>query len=633
MRQLNNKIMRIIVSIWLVFISLFLFYTAFFGIYQPRIQRGIPLLFLVSITFILFPATKKSPQDKPTLLDIFFTVLAILPPLYLIMNNATLNYRLELITPVTTVQLILGILNIILLVEAIRRAVVPAMAFLAAIFLIYQAISPYLPGVFYSKKITLAKMVELQYLITNAGIYGSITAVAVTFAAIFVIFGAFLEKTKTGEFFCNLAGSVSGRSIGGPAKIAVIASGLFGSISGVAAANVYATGNFSIPMMKRIGYNKQFAGAVEAAASTGGMIMPPIMGVGAFVMAEMTGISYINICIAAALGAIFYYVSIWFSVHFVALRDGLRGLTKEEVIPLKQILKDTYLLFPLVVLIYFLMKGYSPYRAASFSVLLSFAMSFLSKETMMTPLRLWQTLELAGRNLITIVLSCACADMVVSVITYTGLGLGIAGVIGNWSQGILFLALILIMIVTIMLSMGLPCTPAYIISIAIGGPALRSMGVDLLAAHLFVFYFAVMSGVTPPVCIAAYCGASIAGSDPIKTGFSAWRLALAGFIVPYVFVYNPALLLKGSILDIIVISIELLTAIILLNGALTGYFIKRLSTLEKYILISLSIGLVILSTLSSKIDFIVVGIIIITLIVFRIYITAQNKQKSKREGK
>ncbi len=633
MRQLNNKIMRIIVSIWLVFISLFLFYTAFFGIYQPRIQRGIPLLFLVSITFILFPATKKSPQDKPTLLDIFFTVLAILPPLYLIMNNATLNYRLELITPVTTVQLILGILNIILLVEAIRRAVVPAMAFLAAIFLIYQAISPYLPGVFYSKKITLAKMVELQYLITNAGIYGSITAVAVTFAAIFVIFGAFLEKTKTGEFFCNLAGSVSGRSIGGPAKIAVIASGLFGSISGVAAANVYATGNFSIPMMKRIGYNKQFAGAVEAAASTGGMIMPPIMGVGAFVMAEMTGISYINICIAAALGAIFYYVSIWFSVHFVALRDGLRGLTKEEVIPLKQILKDTYLLFPLVVLIYFLMKGYSPYRAASFSVLLSFAMSFLSKETMMTPLRLWQTLELAGRNLITIVLSCACADMVVSVITYTGLGLGIAGVIGNWSQGILFLALILIMIVTIMLSMGLPCTPAYIISIAIGGPALRSMGVDLLAAHLFVFYFAVMSGVTPPVCIAAYCGASIAGSDPIKTGFSAWRLALAGFIVPYVFVYNPALLLKGSILDIIVISIELLTAIILLNGALTGYFIKRLSTLEKYILISLSIGLVILSTLSSKIDFIVVGIIIITLIVFRIYITARNKQKSKREGK
>lgn len=633
MRQLNNKIMRIIVSIWLVFISLFLFYTAFFGIYQPRIQRGIPLLFLVSITFILFPATKKSPQDRPTLLDIFFTVLAILPPLYLIMNNATLNYRLELITPVTTVQLILGILNIILLVEAIRRAVVPAMAFLAAIFLIYQAISPYLPGVFYSKKITLAKMVELQYLITNAGIYGSITAVAVTFAAIFVIFGAFLEKTKTGEFFCNLAGSVSGRSIGGPAKIAVIASGLFGSISGVAAANVYATGNFSIPMMKRIGYNKQFAGAVEAAASTGGMIMPPIMGVGAFVMAEMTGISYINICIAAALGAIFYYVSIWFSVHFVALRDGLRGLTKEEVIPLKQILKDTYLLFPLVVLIYFLMKGYSPYRAASFSVLLSFAMSFLSKETMMTPLRLWQTLELAGRNLITIVLSCACADMVVSVITYTGLGLGIAGVIGNWSQGILFLALILIMIVTIMLSMGLPCTPAYIISIAIGGPALRSMGVDLLAAHLFVFYFAVMSGVTPPVCIAAYCGASIAGSDPIKTGFSAWRLALAGFIVPYVFVYNPALLLKGSILDIIVISIELLTAIILLNGALTGYFIKRLSTLEKYILISLSIGLVILSTLSSKIDFIVVGIIIITLIVFRIYITARNKQKSKREGK
>jgi TRAP transporter 4TM/12TM fusion protein len=627
MRQLQSKKMRMIVSGWLVFITLFLFYTAFFGIYQPRIQRGIPLLFLVSITFILFPATKKSPQDRPTLLDILLAVLAILPPLYLIMNNDTLNYRLELITPITTVQLLLGILNIILVVEAIRRAVVPAMAFLAVIFFIYQAISPYLPGVFYSKEITLAKMVELQYLITNAGIYGSITAVAVTFAAIFVIFGAFLEKTKTGEFFCNIAGSLSGRSIGGPAKIAVISSGLFGSISGVAAANVYATGNFSIPMMKRIGYNKQFAGAVEAAASTGGMIMPPIMGVGAFVMSEITGISYINICIAAALGAIFYYVSIWISVHFVALRDGLRGLSKEEIIPLKQIIKDTYVLFPLVVLIYYLLKGYSPYRAASFSVLLSFAISFLSKKTMMTPLRLWQTLELAGRNSIMIVLSCACADMVVSVITYTGIGLGIAGVIGNWSQGILFLGLFLIMIVTIMLSMGLPCTPAYIISIAIGGPALRSMGVDLLSSHLFVFYFAVMSGVTPPVCIAAYCGASIAGSDPIKTGFSAWKLALSGFIIPFVFVYNPALLLKGSFQEIIIISVELLTAIIFLNGALTGYFTRRLITLEKFILFSLSLGLVILSTFSSKIDFIVVGIIIITLIVFKIYRMIQNKYK------
>ncbi|HEC91466.1 MAG TPA: TRAP transporter large permease subunit, partial [Candidatus Atribacteria bacterium] len=251
MRQLDNKTQKWVVSAWLVTISIFQLYTAFFGIFQPRLQRGIHLLFLLPMAFILFPATKKSPKDKATFIDIILAFLALVPPIYLIVFNEHLNFRFEFVDPVSTIELILGILNIILLLEALRRAVVPAMAALVAVFLVYMFVGPYLPGVFYCKPTTLSKIVEMQYLITDAGIYGAITGVSATFVALFVIFGAFMESTRTGEFFTNLACSVAGGSPGGPAKIAVISSGLFGSISGVAAANVYATGTFTIPLMKQ----------------------------------------------------------------------------------------------------------------------------------------------------------------------------------------------------------------------------------------------------------------------------------------------------------------------------------------------------------------------------------------------
>lgn len=603
---------------WLVAISSFQLYTAFFGILQPRLQRGIHLLFLLPMAFILFPATKKSPRDRITITDASLAFLAIIPPLYLIAANERLDFRFEFVDPVLSIELLLGILNIILLIEAIRRAVVPAMAILVAIFLTYMFIAPYLHGVFYYKPISLSKIVEMQYLITDAGIYGAITGVSATFVALFVIFGAFMQNTRTGEFFTNLACRITGTSQGGPAKIAVISSGLFGSISGVAAANVYATGTFTIPLMKKMGYKKQFAGAVEAAASTGGMLMPPVMGAGAFVMAEITGISYINIIIAAALGAIFYYVSVGLRVHFTALKEGLKGLDKKEIIPLKQVLRDVYLLLPLVGLVYLLLNGYSPFMAAFVSITLSFTISFFRRDTMMTPSRLWATLELGGRNMIMIALACAGAGMVVSIVTHTGLGLGIAAVIGSWSRGILLPALGLIMVTSLIMGMGLPCTPAYIIAITIGGPALLAMGCDLLSAHLFVFYFAILASVTPPVCIAAYCGAAIAGSEPLKTGFEAFKLAIVGFIVPYIFMYNPALLLRGSVSEIFSVTVLLMSTVILLASGLTGYLTRKLNVLESVILIVIAVGLAILNTRSSTINLTVAGIIVITLIIIKI---------------
>ncbi|PKP62004.1 C4-dicarboxylate ABC transporter permease [Candidatus Atribacteria bacterium HGW-Atribacteria-1] len=603
---------------WLVAISLFQLYTAFFGILQPRLQRGIHLLFLLPMAFILFPTAKRSPQGRITITDALLAFLAMIPPLYLIVADERLNFRLEFVDPVLTIELLLGILNIILLLEAIRRAVVPAMAALVTGSLIYMFIAPYLPGVFYCKPISFFKIVEMQYLITDAGIYGSITGVSATFVALFIIFGAFMENTKTGEFFTNLACRVAGTSQGGPAKIAVISSGLFGSISGVAAANVYATGTFTIPLMKKLGYRKQFAGAVEAAASTGGMIMPPVMGAGAFVMAEITGIPYVNIIIAAALGAVFYYISVGLRVHFTALKEGLRGLDKKEVISVKQILRDTYLLIPLIGLVYLLLTGYSPFMAAFIAILLSFVISFFRKDTMMTPRRLWATLELGGRNMIMIALACAGAGMVVSMVTHTGLGLGMAAVIVSWSKGILLPALGLIMITSLILGMGLPCTPAYIIAVTIGGPALLGMGCDLLSAHLFVFYFAILASVTPPVCIAAYCGAAIAGSEPLRTGFEAFKLAIVGFIVPYIFVYNPALLLSGSVLEILTVVVLLLFTVILLDSGLTGYLTRKLNTIERVILIVVAVGLAILNTRPSTINLTVAGIIVITLIIIEV---------------
>jgi len=316
-----------------------------------------------------------------------------------------------------------------------------------------------------------------------------------------------------------------------------------------------------------------------------------------------------------ALGAIFYYLSIGMTVHLIALRDRLRGLNKEEILPAKQVLKDMYLLIPLVGLVYLLLKGYSPFSAAGLAILLSFAISFFRKDTMMTPRRFWETLELGGRNMIMITVACAGADMVVSIITHTGLGLGISAVIGSWSGGMLFPALFLIMIVTIILGMGLPCTPAYIISIAVGGPALLSMGCDLLPSNLFVFYFAVLASVTPPVCIAAYCGAAIAGSDPMKTGFEAWKLALIGFIVPYLFIYNPALLMRGSVLEVLTVCILLLSTVVFLSSGLTGYLVRRLNILERFVLIFFATGLMVLNMNPSKINFMVAIIIVMALMV------------------
>ncbi len=596
MRTIKVAWVKWVITLALIGVALFHLYTAVFGVFQPRIQRGVHLMILLPMAFLLFPATKNSPQDRPSVLDGILAVLAVVPPVFIMIANERLNLRFAMLDPVLPIEVILGTINIVLLIEALRRAVVPAMAILVGFFFLYLFMAPLLPGIFYSKPLSFAKVVEINYLITNAGIYGSIVGVTATFVALFVIFGAFMQNTNTGEYFTNLACRLAGKGPGGPAKIAVISSGLFGSISGVAAANVYATGVFTIPLMKRLGYRPQFAGAVEAAASTGGMLMPPIMGAGAFVMAEITGTPYLYIVIAAMLGAIFYYVSLIFRVHFNALKYDLKGIDEDEVISFKQLLKDAYQLIPLVFLVVLLVKGFSPFIAAVYAIAATFVLSFFKKETRMMPKKLFSTFRLAGQNLIMIAISCAGAGMIVSIVTYTGLALGISTVISSWAGGNMIPAMILLMFTSLLLGMGLPCTPAYIIAVTIGGPALVAMGVPTLTAHLFVFYYAILAGVTPPVCIAAYCGAAIAESKPIDTGFEALRLAVVGFIIPFIFVFNPALMIRGSsFIDIAVLCIIILGAVIVLAAALSGYLTKKLKAVERSLLFALAAGLVVLA--------------------------------------
>ncbi|HWR10257.1 MAG TPA: TRAP transporter fused permease subunit [Rectinemataceae bacterium] len=594
MRKLSGPL-KTILGIWSALIAIFFLYTAVFGAFQPRLQRGISLLFLLPLGFLMYPATKKSPQDRPSVLDFVFAIASMASTLYIIIFNDTLNMRLTQVDPVTTVELILGAINIVLIIEAIRRAVVPAMAILIGAFIAYTWVAPFLPGVFYARPISIARLVEMCYLGTDVGIYGSLSGIMATFVAVFVIFSSFMEGTNTGVFFTNFASRIAGRGPGGGAKIAVVASGLFGTISGVGVANMYATGTFTIPLMKRLGYRPQFAAAVAASSSTGGQLMPPIMGAAAFVMSEISGIPYWTIALAAALPATFYYISIFMRVHFVALRDNLKPMDEKDMLPWKQLIKDSYLLLPLVALVVMLSIGYSPFKSCVIAIATTFALSFLNKNTMLTPKKLFKVFESSGFSCIMLAITCAGAGLVISVITYTGLGLGIATVVARFSGGFLLPALMLIMITCIIMGLGMPCTPAYIISVVIGAPAMNALGIATLPAHLFVFYFAILAELTPPDAIVAYCASTIAGSDPWKTGWEASFLGIMGYIIPFVFIYNGAIILHGPIYAIIATTLILFMAVAINSAAVTKFLFKPIGAVTRILLWIAAAGLVVLA--------------------------------------
>lgn len=525
--------------------ALFHIWTAYAGVLEPREMRAIHLAFLLPLAFLLFPARARSPLDRPTIGDVVWAIASLAPCLYVIVNANALTERWEGVHPVTTMQVVIGAVLVAAVLEGSRRAVGGWFFGTTLVFMAYLVLAPWLPGVFRSPRAySFPRLIEMFYLYADEGVLGSLTGISSNLLMIFILFAAFMLHSGVGQFFMDISVALAGRFRGGPAKVAVVSSGLYGTISGSSVADCYATGSFSIPLMKRIGYRPEIAGAIEATASCGGPLMPPIMGAGAFIMSELTGVPYAKIIVAAALPAILYYLGILAAVHWEALKHGM-GTMKAELPATRTLLRRGLLVLPFVAVISFLEMGYSPAKAALYSLFTAVVASWFAGQQPMTPRRIYLTMVEAMRSAVIVATVLAASGLIVAAMSRTGFALTFSSAIINLSSGYLIVALFLVFAVISILGTGIPTTPAYILAVTVGGAALQKLGVDILAAHLFVFYYAVLADVTPPVAVTAFAGAQIAGADPMKTGWHASRIAIGGFLAPFLFVYQPALLMNG----------------------------------------------------------------------------------------
>ena len=470
----------------------------------------------------------------------------------------------------------------LLILELTRRVAGNALVIISAIFLAYVFGGPYLPGFLSYPGLSVGRFFSQVY--TDTGVLGQTTAVSSTYIILFIIFAAFLQASKVGDYFVNFAFAAAGRARGGPAKVSIFASGLMGMINGTSAGNVVSTGSLTIPLMKKVGYSGRSAGAIEAAASTGGQIMPPIMGAGAFIMAEVTGIPYREIAVAALIPAALYFLSVYCMVDFEAAKKGMRGMRKDEIPQFRRLAKHAYLFAPIIILIVALFMGYSVIRAGTLATASAAVVSWISPNKMGIRAIL-RALQLAGTMSIQIIAVCACAGLIVGVISLTGVGarfssllLGLAGV----SQ---LLALFFAMCISILLGMGMPTTAAYAVAASVVAPGLINIGIDPLVAHFFVFYFAVMSAITPPVALASYAAAGISGDNAMGTSVASFKIGLAAFIVPFMFFYSPAMLMEGSAMQIARVAITASLGIILLAGVVQAWFFGPVKTWQRVIMV------------------------------------------------
>ena len=574
---------KLVAAIAIAF-SVFQLYTATFGVLDAQLQRAVHLGFGLALVYLLYPTRKSWSRTKLHPFDLLLAILGAAAPAYILIEYNQLVMRSGL---VTTPDLVVGILGILLVVEATRRVVGIPMVTVVLLFLAYAFAGPYMPGVLAHRGLTLSQLVGHLFF-TTEGIFGIPLGVSSTFIFLFILFGAYLESTGLGKFFIDLANSIAGWASGGPAKVAVLSSGLMGTVSGSSVANVVGTGSLTIPMMKKLGYHKNFAGAVEAAASTGGQLMPPVMGAAAFLMAEFVGVPYIDIVKAAVIPALLYFTGVWLGVHFEAKRSNLKGLPREQLPKMSRLLVERgHLAIPLVVIVYLLVTGYTPMRAALVAIVLSIICSALRKSTRMKPIEIVRGLDKGARNVLSVLVACASAGIVIGVVTKTGVGLKLASGLLTLSGGMLLPTMFFTMITAIVLGMGVPTTANYVITSTIAAPAIIQMGVPVLAAHMFVFYFGIIADVTPPVALAAFAGAGIAGGNALRTGVNAAKLAIAAFIIPYMFVLSPVILMiDATIPGLIVTTVTAIIGMIALSSALIGYLADNCRIYERILLIA-----------------------------------------------
>ena len=483
---------------------------------------------------------------------------------------------------ITTPDLVVGVIGVLLVIEATRRVVGIPMVVVVTAFIVYAFAGPHMPGVLSHRGLTPEQLVGHLYF-TTEGIFGIPLGVSSTFIFLFILFGAYLESTGLGKFFIDIANAIAGWASGGPAKVAVLSSALMGTVSGSSVANVAGTGSFTIPMMKKLGYRKEFAGAVEAASSTGGQLMPPVMGAAAFLMAEFVGVPYIEIVEAAVIPAILYFAGLWLGVHLEAKRTNLKGVPREQLPKAWVIFKERgHLAIPLIVIVYLLVTGYTPMRAALVAIVLSIAVSALKKSTRMKPIEIIRGLEAGARNVLGVAIACAAAGIIIGVVTKTGVGLKLASGLLALSGGYLLPTMFFTMITSLILGMGVPTTANYVITSTIAAPALLQMGVPVLAAHMFVFYFGIIADVTPPVALAAYAASGISGGKPLITGVNASKLAIAAFIIPYIFVLSPEILMiNATVFSLIFAAVTAILGMVGVSSAMIGYLVDHSSPVER----------------------------------------------------
>ncbi|WP_455653550.1 TRAP transporter permease [Phascolarctobacterium sp.] len=568
-----------LVSFICIAFAVFQLYTATFGVLDAHLQRAIHLAFGFSLIYLLYPGRKSWSREAMHPLDVIFAVLSVSSALYIVVfyNELVLRAGMN-----TEFDFSIAFIGTLLLFEAARRVVGWPMLTVALFFMFYAFAGPYMPGILAHRGVGMQEMFDHLFF-TTEGIFGTPLGVSSTFIYLFILFGSYLEATGLGKLFIDLANAVAGWAAGGPAKVAVLSSGLMGTVSGSSVANVAGTGAFTIPMMKKLGYRPAFAGAVEAAASTGGQLMPPVMGAAAFLMAEFVGVPYIEVVKAAVIPALLYYIGVWLGVHYEAKKYGLKGTPRDQLPKFgKLFMEKGHLILPLAIIVYLLVSGYTPMRAALWAIALTLICSCLRKSTRITFKDVVRGLIEGSKGVLGVLIACATAGVIIGVVTKTGVGLKLATALLDLAGGNLLPAMFFTMITSLLLGMGVPTTANYVITSTIAAPALVQMGVPVLAGHMFAFYFGIVADVTPPVALAAYAGAGISGADPMKTGVAAAKLAIAAFIVPYIFVLSPELLMIDA--TPFTITFACTTAIIGMWGvsiAMIGFCQSKLNVLQR----------------------------------------------------
>jgi TRAP transporter 4TM/12TM fusion protein len=579
MRRLGGK-SALIASIAAAGFSALFIYTSGFGFISSEIHRGGYLLFTMVLCFLLYPLRKGQARDRVPVFDWVLCLVAIATIGYWIIDYPSYAYRIG--NP-NRMDIVVGAILIVLSFEMARRGVGYVLPVLAAMFILYAYFGPYVPGILAHFGYKTTRIVEFLG-VSMSGIYGIVTNTYATFIFPFIVFASFLQAAGAGSAIEDFSRAVAGGTRGGPAKVAVVSSGFIGSITGSSAANAVATGSYTIPMMKRTGYKPHIAAAVEAAASTGGQFLPPIMGAAAFLIAAFTDTSYLEIIKLAAVPAILYFLGVGMMVHFIAAREGLKGLPKDQLPKLLTVIRQRgHLLLPIPILLTVLISGFSPQRAAFWAIISAVLLSYVRKDTRMGPRELFEALVSGARNSLTVGVTAGVIGIIIGVVTMTGLGIKFSAVVLSLSGGILPITILLTAVGGYIIGMGVTITATYILLSVLAVPALMELGVPLLAAHLVVFWFCETGGVTPPVALVAFAASSIARCSPYKAGLAAVRLASPLFIAPFLFVYTP-ILFNGTPAQVIETMVSCAIGFIAYAGMMQGYWLRRTDIIERVVL-------------------------------------------------